>query len=332
MGLCKCPKRKVTNQFCFEHQVNVCEYCMIDGQHRTCIVGPYLNWLDNSSYENLCNLCRTDLNTNQCVRFCCYHIVHLECLDRYAQQFPPNTAPAGYTCPICSKPIFSFTSRTPITQQLEQLLATFEWAKEGISLLNSGENLQSSSAMNGQASFSSLLDDSTKITMPSSSVTTIENRQENLPPRILHNSLYNPNKMNNYQMATQPINVSNVTSFISTNSDLSFGSTSSMRSKFDNESRRPLLSNVNEIAEDKYRTKSPVEFFSRWLRSRSTYIKNQRTMSSLNIYKKFIIYGFILLLFLFIVIHYFIKYGRQSADNDPFLNPEFDPNIRNHDD
>ena len=22
MGLCKCPKRKVTNQFCFEHRVS----------------------------------------------------------------------------------------------------------------------------------------------------------------------------------------------------------------------------------------------------------------------------------------------------------------------
>ena len=29
MGLCKCPKRKVTNQFCFEHRVNVCEHCMV---------------------------------------------------------------------------------------------------------------------------------------------------------------------------------------------------------------------------------------------------------------------------------------------------------------
>lgn len=29
MGLCKCPKRRVTNQFCFEHRVNVCEHCMV---------------------------------------------------------------------------------------------------------------------------------------------------------------------------------------------------------------------------------------------------------------------------------------------------------------
>uniref|UniRef100_A0A3B3ST85 Zinc finger protein-like 1 n=1 Tax=Paramormyrops kingsleyae TaxID=1676925 RepID=A0A3B3ST85_9TELE len=29
MGLCKCPKRKVTNLFCFEHRVNVCEHCLV---------------------------------------------------------------------------------------------------------------------------------------------------------------------------------------------------------------------------------------------------------------------------------------------------------------
>lgn len=29
MGLCKCPKKKVTNLFCFEHRVNVCENCLV---------------------------------------------------------------------------------------------------------------------------------------------------------------------------------------------------------------------------------------------------------------------------------------------------------------
>uniref|UniRef100_A0A669QH51 Zinc finger protein-like 1 n=1 Tax=Phasianus colchicus TaxID=9054 RepID=A0A669QH51_PHACC len=29
MGLCKCPRRRVTPLFCFEHRVNVCESCML---------------------------------------------------------------------------------------------------------------------------------------------------------------------------------------------------------------------------------------------------------------------------------------------------------------
>ena len=29
MGLCKCPLKKVTNLFCFEHRVNVCDSCLL---------------------------------------------------------------------------------------------------------------------------------------------------------------------------------------------------------------------------------------------------------------------------------------------------------------
>lgn len=176
-------------------------------------------------------------------------ILHLECLNNYACQFPPNTAPAGYTCPICSKPIFTMNSKSPVANLLEQVLSSYAWAKEGIGLSSIASE---QTEMNGDVkNYSSLLNDSTKINMPLS-----DNRQ--VAPKILHNSL---NKFN----YSAPVNVSNVTSFIS-NTDLSFGSTFSMRSKFDNDSRRPLLSSVDEIAEDKYRTKSPIEFFSRWLR------------------------------------------------------------------
>ena len=36
MGLCKCPKRKVTNLFCYEHRVNVCEYCLVQNHPKVC--------------------------------------------------------------------------------------------------------------------------------------------------------------------------------------------------------------------------------------------------------------------------------------------------------
>ena len=36
MGLCKCPKRKVTNLFCYEHRVNVCEYCLVQNHSKVC--------------------------------------------------------------------------------------------------------------------------------------------------------------------------------------------------------------------------------------------------------------------------------------------------------
>lgn len=182
----------------------------------------------------------------------------MECLNNYASQLPPNTAPAGYACPICSKPIFSFnqtSTKSVILSSLEEKLSSYSWAREGLmdfSSTTNNSNNSDSNRHNGQLSSSFHSNDSTKINM-------LYNSNNSKPtPKILHS-------LHNKHMST-PLNVNNVTSFISTNSDLSFGSTSSMRSKFDNESRRSLLVNVDEIAEDKYQSKSPIEFIFRWLR------------------------------------------------------------------
>lgn len=45
MGLCKCPKRKVTNLFCFEHRVNVCEHCLVANHAK---VGRLEQWLSRA--------------------------------------------------------------------------------------------------------------------------------------------------------------------------------------------------------------------------------------------------------------------------------------------
>lgn len=283
---------------------------------------------------------------------CLLDVLHLECLNNYASQLPPNTAPAGYVCPICTMPIFSFTpgsTKSPVGSQLEKTLADYPWAREGIGLglmdskvqtnadnSSNSNGILPSSGSHGQSG-TSLLDDSTKINM-----TPTSSSNSSFAPKLVHNL----HSKTNYTMSS-PISVNNVTSFISTNSDLSFGSTSSMRSKFDSESRRSLL--ANDIVEDKYRTKSPIEFLSRWFRydsirgfyrlnqisntftcrSRSSYMRNQSTLSGIGVYKRFIIFGVIAFLFLFVLVHFFLKFGRQSAENDPFLNPKNDPNFRN---
>lgn len=43
MGLCKCPKRKVTNLFCFEHRVNVCEHCLVANHAKVGLSGEHLS-------------------------------------------------------------------------------------------------------------------------------------------------------------------------------------------------------------------------------------------------------------------------------------------------
>ena len=134
MGLCKCPKRKVTNQFCFEHRVNVCEHCMIK-KHPNCVVQSYLQWLQDSDYNPNCILCDQDLSEENCARLNCYHLFHWVCLDRYARNLPSDTAPAGYTCPTCQDCIFPPENLvSPVADELKKLLSNVNWARAGLGL------------------------------------------------------------------------------------------------------------------------------------------------------------------------------------------------------
>ncbi|VDL39059.1 unnamed protein product [Hymenolepis diminuta] len=132
MGLCRCERKKVTNLFCFEHRVN-------------CVVKSYLHWLKDSDYSSQCLLCAKEFdNGEECVRLMCLgkclypvnfdfsllDIFHWNCLDNYASQLPPKTAPAGYECPSCSLTIIPLANQGgPIAEALRQKLASAEWVK-----------------------------------------------------------------------------------------------------------------------------------------------------------------------------------------------------------
>ncbi|XP_057668723.1 zinc finger protein-like 1 [Diorhabda carinulata] len=134
MGLCKCPKRRVTNQFCFEHRVCVCENCMVTN-HPICIVQSYLQWLQDSDYNSICELCSKDLNSEDCIRLTCYHVFHWSCLDHFSRQLPPTTAPRGYTCPSCKSPLFPASNLiSPVADVLKEKLAGVNWARAGLGL------------------------------------------------------------------------------------------------------------------------------------------------------------------------------------------------------
>ncbi|RWS24878.1 zinc finger protein-like 1 [Leptotrombidium deliense] len=292
MGLCKCPKKKVTQQFCFEHKVNVCEFCMIS-DHPKCVVGPYLNWLEDDSFNKSCSLCRQDLVAEECIRLVCYHLFHWSCLNKYASDMPSNTAPAGYTCPDCHKPIFppSSAANTPISLNLRKLLSTAEWARVGLGL--------------------PIVDNSR------TSLMETENNLSNHRnvPQVIH---YSP------VTSSVPIAVNNVSNYLSSNSDSNFAFSTNPRKvtesdvNFSNSSTAPLL----DIDEDKYRTKSPMEFFSKWFRAHGGFPLRQ------NSHRRWIILGVLLFIGICTLVHYFLKMGRLNADNDPMLDPDFNPHIR----
>jgi len=134
MGLCKCPKRKVTNLFCFEHRVNVCESCLV-ANHESCVVQTYLSWLTDSDYDPNCLLCSEPFPAKENVRLKCFHVFHWACLNARFAQLPNTTAPAGYKCPSCLDTIFPASNQTsPVIDQLRQKLETVNWARNGLGL------------------------------------------------------------------------------------------------------------------------------------------------------------------------------------------------------
>ncbi|KAH7939904.1 hypothetical protein HPB52_018886 [Rhipicephalus sanguineus] len=134
MGLCKCPRKKVTNQFCYEHRVNVCEHCMV-AQHPTCIVQSYLQWLQDSDYDPICQICRKELSNGTCTRLLCYHVFHWACLDEYCKRMPKTTAPAGYGCPSCGSAIVPASHiESPVADALNVLLKAASWANASPSI------------------------------------------------------------------------------------------------------------------------------------------------------------------------------------------------------
>ncbi|KAG7297860.1 hypothetical protein JYU34_018612 [Plutella xylostella] len=134
MGLCKCPKRRVTNQFCFEHRVNVCEYCMVTS-HPKCIIQSYLQWLQDSDYNPICEICTKSLSEGECIRLTCYHVFHWACAEARYRALPRTTAPAGYKCPSCSTLVFPPPNLvSPVADVLREKLAGVNWARAGLGL------------------------------------------------------------------------------------------------------------------------------------------------------------------------------------------------------
>jgi len=62
-------------------------------------------------------------------------VFHWGCLDHYARQLPPNTAPAGYTCPLCKSCVFPANNVvSPVADTLRDLLSKVNWARAGLGL------------------------------------------------------------------------------------------------------------------------------------------------------------------------------------------------------
>uniref|UniRef100_G3MKM1 Zinc finger protein-like 1 homolog n=1 Tax=Amblyomma maculatum TaxID=34609 RepID=G3MKM1_AMBMU len=309
MGLCKCPRKKVTNQFCYEHRVNVCEHCMV-AQHPTCIVQSYLQWLQDSDYDPICQICRNDLSTGTCTRLLCYHVFHWACLDNHCKRMPKTTAPAGYGCPTCGTAIVPASNiDSPVADALNILLKSASWAHDGPSL--------------------------PEIPLPKQAQVS----QGNLPPPSGSPTKPPPQSVPQQQQPWRPQNVTPsvvppLHSTMAPENSINYGSTTNSNvtssRKLFTATQGNFVTSAPDYDEDKYKRRSGFELLSRWIKSR-TIMAGSHRRDPHTFLKRWVVLSILIVLGLFTVVYFLLHWGRAAAESDPLLDPRLNPDIRVND-
>ncbi|KAK3091521.1 hypothetical protein FSP39_020459 [Pinctada imbricata] len=327
MGLCKCPKKKVTNIFCFEHRVNVCEHCLV-ANHEKCVVKSYLLWLQDSDYNPICKLCDKRLDDDdcgECVRLVCYCLFHWSCINQYAQQMPPNTAPAGYLCPECQAGIFPAQNLvSPVADKLKEKLSTVNWARAGLGLPLIDEpveeEIKPTKATAAEASIAS----NTPSTPAKSDTASLQYVSSALGVTPLASSpKYTRPSAHVSPNQHSVISVDAGTSARGLEKSFAMGDT---RKLFDTtkEETTGLLNMSTDHDENKYRRRSAFEWLTKWLNSRENKHKKKDPNAVRKKFLMVLVIGIIGFITLVIV---FSRLGERATDDDPFLDPRANPNI-----
>ncbi|KAJ8045357.1 Zinc finger protein-like 1 [Holothuria leucospilota] len=321
MGLCKCPKRKVTNLFCFEHRVNVCEHCMVLN-HPKCVVKSYLQWLQDSDYNSTCLLCNNDLSEGEVVRLLCYDVFHWDCLDKYAQQMPPNTAPAGYSCPSCNTCIFPQENMVaPVAEKLRELLQQVNWARTGLGLpgiepvqqYQPEEEITSHNHVPETHSHQSEDQYDSPLHKEAPSLASQTNRlQTRETPSIPSTRVVVG------QEATAPHTRTEKMSSILQSED-------EKRKVYDSRKGDSVVDITHDHDTDKYKRRSALHWFAGWFKSRTNKGKQVDSNASMKRFAVLLILGLVGFFTLVVVM---TSVGRAAADKDPLLDPLANPNVR----
>ncbi|CAH2325271.1 Zinc finger -like 1 [Pelobates cultripes] len=316
MGLCKCPKKKVTNLFCFEHRVNVCEHCLV-ANHAKCIVQSYLQWLQDSDYNPNCVLCNTLLSSKETTRLVCYDLFHWSCLNDLASQLPQNTAPAGYQCPSCQGPIFPPANLvSPVASTLRDKLSTVNWARTGLGLplIEEVETVDEVAAHD---------------VTDYRDWSVVNSSSDHMPEAVERSSqsgyLYNSAPAAATQHGNTGGTSQDHTVMIGNTGDDNVGMSAASipRKVYDTRDVAKSEDTLIDFDDDKYRRRPTLSWLARILRNRSG-SKARPTSTK----QRFLIILIIGVLGFFTLILIMSKLGRASADNDPNLDPLFNPHIR----
>ncbi|XP_026777664.3 zinc finger protein-like 1 isoform X1 [Pangasianodon hypophthalmus] len=328
MGLCKCPKRKVTNLFCFEHRVNVCEHCLVSN-HSKCIVQSYLQWLQDSDYNPNCSLCKQPLNSQDTVRLVCYDLFHWSCLNELASRLPLYTAPAGYQCPTCQGPVFPPTNlASPVADMLRTQLSSVNWARAGLGLPLVSSRVEDQPEV--EESTTHDVTDYTDWTFdaPSaeSSISAPSLSYAPEPTATLacsHQDLGHSHSVhNNGGLGVQEHSVIDMITATAPDT-IVINKASSPRKVYDTRESGHTSDTQIDFDDDKYRRRPALSWFAQILKNRLG--PKRRTFTLKQRIFMLMLLGVIGFFTLIIIM---AKLGRASADEDPNLDPMFNPNIR----
>ncbi|XP_034033677.1 zinc finger protein-like 1 [Thalassophryne amazonica] len=326
MGLCKCPKRKVTNLFCFEHRVNVCEHCLVSN-HNKCIVQSYLQWLQDSDYNPNCALCNSPLTAHDTVRLVCYDVFHWSCLNSLASRLPQHTAPAGYQCPTCQGPVFPPSNlASPVVDVLKEQLSSVNWARAGLGLPLIEEPivvLEETSAND----VSDYTDWSTFDAREKSEIYPSHSYNTGLSPPPASASLPAQEELGgpheNVDPHVQGDAVVDFAAAVAAHDTVTLHTVSSPRKIYDTRDIGPSSVTQIDFDDDKYRRRPALSWFARLLKNRTG-----GKRASLSWKQRVFMLLLVGVLGFFTLIIIMAKLGRASAGSDPNLDPLLNPNIR----
>lgn len=306
MGLCKCPRKKVTNQFCYEHRVNVCEHCMV-AQHPTCIVQSYLQWLQDSDYDPICQICRKELSNGTCTRLLCYHVFHWACLDEYCKRMPKTTAPAGYGCPTCGSAVVPAGNiESPVADALNVLLKAASWANASPSIPEIQQQKQPPGPQG-------------------------DHRQASASPaKSLAQSASQPWRTQSVAPSTVPPQHTSMAPENSVNYGTTANSNMTSSRKIFTAAQGNFVTSAPDYDEDKYKRRSGFELLSRWIKSR-TIMAGSHRRDPHTFLKRWVVLSILIVLGLFTVVYFLLHWGRAAAESDPLLDPRLNPDIRVND-
>lgn len=272
--------------------------------HPKCIIQSYLQWLQDSDYNPICEICTKSLSEGECIRLTCYHVFHWTCAEGKYRALPRTTAPAGYQCPSCATPVFPPPNLvSPVAEELREKLAGVNWARAGLGLplLSDDQDMKGAAGRRSQSPvdhshYYTNTVDSQRGTPVGASDDESTSRSTNGTPHSI------------VQMSDDPVNIYDNTSIKRADS-LQGGQ--APRKGFKSNDTSKTTSNFDHD-ENKYKQKSTFAWISRWWKNS---LPSSRVRRAGGIYRR---YWIMLFIFIAVIVTLVVLSRRDVDEENPF--------------